>query len=69
MRHYVIYNSPDDYPGLFVVRRWDVGDGQILAMEHTTHETLDEARASIPQGLVCFDRSEEDELCIVETWL
>lgn len=65
----MIYDSPSDYPGVFVVRRWDVGDSQMLPMDHTVHETLFDARAALPVGLVCVDRAETDDPCIVETWL
>lgn len=68
---FTIYNSPKDYPGKFVVRRWWIGDGPDPQPtgDFVLADSLDEAREFVPPGLVCFMRSETDDPVIVETWL
>jgi hypothetical protein len=67
---YTVYNSPDDCPGLFVVRRFIVGLGPapVNNGEARKAKTLEEARALIPPGLMCFPRDESDVPSVVETW-
>lgn len=66
---FVIYDSPRDFPGRFVTRRWSVTKGQkSTAHEATDHATLDEARQAVPQGLKCLPRQPEDEPQVVEAW-
>ncbi|MBE3122059.1 MAG: hypothetical protein IMZ58_07640 [Thermoplasmata archaeon] len=65
---WTIYNSPADYPGKFVARKW------ILDMPTKTvivGDSLDEVRNKLPNkpNLVRFDRSFQDDPIIVETWL
>lgn len=68
---YVVYQRPRDYPEKFVVRRWAVGDGpEPRATDFfTLHETLEEARESIPSWLIRFNRSDHDDPCIVESYI
>ena len=71
MEQFAIYRSPRDYPDQFVVRRWRlvgneaVHDAQPLAVV----DSLDEARAAVPLGLVRINRYPEDDPVIVEVWL
>ena len=70
LRQYTIYNSPADYPDLYVVRRWDIVPGEARATDDvTTHFTLEDARLSVPRGLFCMTRSPGDDPCIVEVWM
>ncbi len=70
LEQYVIYDHPADYPEHFVVRRWVIGREDIKPdVEAVVYLTLDEARCSIPRGLVCISRSPEDASCIVEVWI
>ncbi len=69
---YVIYDSPLDYPGKHVLRRWTVipmelaPDPEPLAVV----DTLEEARTALPvDGLVNIGRYLEDEPQIVEVWI
>lgn len=66
---YVITFNPSDAPGKYVVRAW-IGGGQDHGPTklHIVCFSLDEARAYIPQGLVCWPRQDNDEPVIVETW-
>lgn len=67
---WVIYERPRDYPRYFVTRRQLIGPGYVRPdPDCTLHETLDEARAAIPQGLYCLGRAEEDEPHITEVWI
>lgn len=64
---FVIYRHPADFPDKYVVRKW--------IMDRPTHEFqlyefLEEARRPLEKlGLVCLNRAELDDPCIVETWL
>lgn len=61
-----IYNSPTDYPDKFVARLWDLD-------KPTRHiavaETLDTIREAIPEGMIRFHRDQNDDPCIVESWI
>lgn len=70
---YVIYENPLDFPGQFMVRRWEVQPGNPQPVPDleavTVCHTLMEAREAIPPGRVQIPRSREDNAAIVETWL
>lgn len=67
----VIYHNPTDYPGRYVVRRQVataigiVADGDPLGVV----DTLDAARALVPEGMYRLDRHPTDEPQIVESWM
>jgi len=66
---WTVYNSPRDYPGLFVARRSEARKGVVLH----THDvliatTLEKLREQIPAGLHCMPRDPSDEPQIVECW-
>ena len=66
---HVIYNRPRDYPDKVVVRVRHVGPGfELVSADCTLHATVEEARASLPPGLVCVPRHETDDPVIVEIW-
>lgn len=68
---WTIYERPLDYPAGYVVRRWHVlPEGQMqadLAAQYAG--TLEEARATIPPGLVRLGRAPADDPSILEVWL
>lgn len=69
VKMWTLYSSPDDYPGLFVVREFLVEDGRpspgrVLAIT----KNINIARASIRPDAVCVGRDPGDDLAIVETW-
>lgn len=68
---FTIYDSPSDYPGRFVVRRFVVTGEQITpdAGPTVVADTLETARAAIPYGLIQMPRMEGDDAPIVESWL
>ena len=63
---YVIYDHPRDYPGEFVVRRWELGKPRELL---GSANTLQGARKLLPPGLVNLGRYEQDDPFIVEVWV
>lgn len=69
---WTIYNSPADYPGLFVVRRHFVVSGGVSMPDPrpwAIESTLTAARVKLPEGLNCVGREPDDQPSIVETWL
>ncbi len=68
---YVVYESPLDYPGMFVVRKQAVGPGTLLIERkpHVVSTDLDGARAAIPRDLIRMRRLPGDEPQILESWL
>lgn len=70
---YVIYWSPKDYPDKFVVREWATAraDGRIARalFPMAVVDTLEQARAALPDGLVNCRRDEDDDPAILEVWL
>lgn len=71
MRIFVIYSSPSDFPGRFVLRGYRVTARRSFSDARPTAvtSTLEEARAAVPEGLVCCARAPGDDPVIVETWL
>ncbi len=67
--HYVVYENPSDFPGKFVVRIHTISEVGRFFGEANAFSSLDEARKSVPPGLVKFRRSPMDDPRIVETWL
>ena len=75
MRQYTIYRNPRDYPGRCVVRGWTIVRGEhqheliVDAEPLAIVDTVEEARAAVPPGLVRLDRLPGDDPVIVEVWL
>ena len=70
MKMFVIYHDPKDYPGKFVTRRWFVHnhmDPDLLPM--AVADSIFEARAVLPSGLVKMNRIPGDDPVIVESWV
>lgn len=69
---WTVFYSPLDYPGLFVVRAFEIRSGQpepAARAEVATALTLDDARASIPGGLFRLERMPGDHESVIETWI
>lgn len=70
---WVIYDSPLDYPGRFVLRGQDVLRGSeepVLHADCVLAEDLETLRdILIRRGLYCIRRHPADERNIVETWV
>jgi hypothetical protein len=72
MKCYTIYDHPLDFPDHFVVRAWLIVHGMSepqATEEHYLCDTLNEARERVPDGLVCFQRNDDDDPKVVETWV
>lgn len=66
---WVVYWSPSDFPGLWVLRpQWALPDGQVVVHPRPAitprYELL-----PIPEGLVRIPRDPEDDPTIVEVWI
>jgi hypothetical protein len=67
---WTVYENPSDFPGKFVVRR-SMANAGVLRMERAAWfvgDTLEDARASIPQHLHQQPREPDDDPPIVEVW-
>jgi hypothetical protein len=72
LRMWTIYYSHRDYPGLFVVRGFDIVRGHGEPVPHPSVRTatsLELARELVPHGLYRLERSADDDPSVVETWL
>lgn len=71
MTHYVIYDHPKDYPDGYVMRRWDImnGNPHPVAGDAVMALTLEEVRRFIPPGLTRIPRYDSDDAPILEVWL
>lgn len=70
---WVIYEHPKDYPGHYVVRRWQVL-GPLCApkteIEGHPVLTLEEARGFVGKGTTCIGRDPyQDDPVIKEVWI
>lgn len=67
---YTIYKHPKDAPRSYVVRSWYIrGAEDPTPGRGLIAETLEYARALIPQGCVRIERGEADDPTIVESWI
>lgn len=67
---YVVYESPNDYPGQYVIRRWLVGDEVVCDEDPIcVHPSYAVAVATLPPGLARIARDEMDDPAILESWL
>jgi len=70
MNQYVIYKKPKDYPTKFVVRLWIIGPGTAQAGPLIcTADTIEEARASMPDGVDQLPTFDSDDPVIAEVWM
>jgi hypothetical protein len=65
---YVIYDSPKDYPGKWVVRKWLITPGQITPGPAYICDSLEAAREHVPEGMYNLGRQPNDERPIQEVW-
>ena len=63
---FVIYDHPKDYPGHFVVRRWL---GVKPTQDFAIADTLESARAEVPDGLLRLPHQPGEDATIAETWI
>src|SRR5438105_15366888 len=74
---YVIYQNVKDYPGKFLVKRWNLTSATAEADKVRARESqlvsvvdsLEEARKLVPAGLHNLGRRDHDDPLIVEAWI
>jgi len=64
---WTVYKHPRDYPTSWVLRAHDVPGGP--RVECMVCNSLEEARACVPFGLVRIPRDRNDEAQVYESWL
>jgi hypothetical protein len=68
---WTVFNSPTDFPGRVVARRFAVVRGKlepVATADVIVGSSIAEVRACLPPGLYCQPRQPGDEPHIVETW-
>ena len=69
---WTIFRSPEDYPGLWVLRRtYAVLPHRLVKNDPIAclGESLEQLRAGLPPGLYNLGRMEPDVPSMVETWI
>jgi len=69
---YTVYDNPLDYPGQWVIRRFFVSAGQVLADFNiwSRSGSLEAARATLPpHAQFLRERYDDDDPKIVEAWI
>lgn len=70
LKMYTIFCKPSDYPNHYVVRRFHVIKGETTPTFYVwICDTLDEARACIPDNLMLIPRDPDDAPALVESWV
>lgn len=71
MNLYVIYESPSDYPGKFVLRRWVVSPATVAPEREPmlVVDDIDEAREALPRGVCLVGPQQDDDPVIYEVWV
>ena len=63
---WIVYDSPSDYQGKFVARRFEI---KKPTSDVLVADTLPGLRALLPPGLVRLERTQHDQEHIVEVWV
>lgn len=69
---WTVYRNPADYPGMWVLRGFDIGAGPTGMQrreECAVADSLEMIRAQIPPGLARLDRHPNDDPVIYESWV
>ena len=67
---YTIFNNPLDHPNKVVVRKFKVKVGTVEATNDiVVCDSIEEARARVPEGLSPLMRDPSDHPSVVETWI
>lgn len=68
---WTITRNLSDHPGKHVARRHVVYPGSAAGAtaDHFIADTLDQARACLPPGLINLGRNQADDPVIVESWI
>jgi hypothetical protein len=63
---WIVYDSPSDFPGKFIARRFQMNTP---TSDVLSADTLEALRKLLPKGLVRLDRTAHDQPHIVEVWV
>lgn len=63
-----VYFNPEDFPGLYVARKFLVMEEPVPTLEVITAPTLQELRDQLPWGLMLWPRDPSDPSICVESW-
>lgn len=68
---HVVYRSPSDFPGKYVVRVQHASADGVTADDAPliVADTVEEARTVIPLGMYCLGRHPDDVPAILEVWV
>lgn len=67
---WVIYRSPRDFPGKWVLRGQDASGGVVTPhAKCRVGDSLEAVRNCLPPGLICLGRQPGDDPVIFETWI
>lgn len=72
MDMWVVYSNPSDYPGKWVLRRWEIQRGNtdpIPTKNVHTGDLYAEVIAHLPGGLTRLGRDQSDDPTITESWV
>lgn len=71
MIQYAIYDHPKDFPEGYVVREWWIMQNRSEPLPGMCggHDTLEKARASLPDGLTKIARHPDDDPTLIEAWV
>jgi hypothetical protein len=64
---WTVYKSPSDHPGKWVLRGHDVPGGP--RRSYMSFDSLEQARAAVPIGLIRMTRDPSDDAAIYESWI
>ena len=66
-----VYDSPDDFPGKFVARKFYIEAGETYPSRELffVSDTLEGVREQLPPGLNLLPRMPDDHPNVVEAWI
>lgn len=65
-----VYLNPKDYPGKFVARLFDIQAGHVCITRYIMiSDSLEDIRNEMPAGLYRLDRTQDDDLELLEVWV
>jgi len=65
-----IYFNPKDYAGKFVARLFDIQAGDVCSTRYIMiRDSLEDIRKEMPAGLYRLDRTQDDDLELLEVWV
>jgi hypothetical protein len=66
---YMVYRSPDDYPGMYIARKFLINEMLVATSDVYYGLTLQSVRDQLPKGLIRLPRSPDDAITVVELWM